>query len=216
VLVVDDEEVVRSGLGQALRARGFEVETVASSQAAIEKLSPDIDVLLVDWRLGRNTADELLAEAIRRRLPCGRLVMSGLKIPEPREAALDSHSLTYLEKPLDIDELCVTCHQAVEVARLRRRIGIGFTGVGVHHASIEEIVDELAQSVRLTRRRREALLVYLGGDPPAVAAAKIGISQNTYYNHLKLAVRDLGVESRLELLRKYGELVDARRSKSKT
>src|SRR5580698_8073539 len=61
VLLVDDEEAVRESTAAILRLAGFDVVTAADSAAATWVLADeDIDVLLLDLRLGRNDGRAVL------------------------------------------------------------------------------------------------------------------------------------------------------------
>jgi DNA-binding NtrC family response regulator len=61
VLLVDDEEAVRQSTAAILRLAGFDVLTAADSAAATWTLaSEDIDVLLLDLRLGRHDGRSVL------------------------------------------------------------------------------------------------------------------------------------------------------------
>ena len=77
VLIVDDSELARRSLTVAAETLGWQSETVASGQAALERMArPDaaeIDIVLVDWQMpemnGLETAEKLKAPPISARAP---------------------------------------------------------------------------------------------------------------------------------------------------
>ena len=59
VLVADDEENIRLVLGTLLKKAGYEVETVASAEEALSRVSTfDPDFVLADVRMGGMTGIE--------------------------------------------------------------------------------------------------------------------------------------------------------------
>ena len=106
VLVVDDEEVFRSRLVQALRDRNFEASGVpdaASAIAAAEKESPECAV--VDLRMPR-----LSGLHVVRRLheldPTTRIVvLTGYGSIATALDAVRSGAVHYLTKPADLEEI---------------------------------------------------------------------------------------------------------------
>lgn len=68
VLVVDDEDVVRSIVSRLLRRSGFQVITASSGQEGLDKLSCPFDLVLLDMMMPGMTGDTVL-EGVRRAAP---------------------------------------------------------------------------------------------------------------------------------------------------
>jgi peptide/nickel transport system permease protein len=61
VLVVDDEKGIREGCRRILQSEGYEVESVESGEAAVERLKADrIDLALIDLKMPGMSGMELL------------------------------------------------------------------------------------------------------------------------------------------------------------
>ena len=109
VLLADDSEVVREGLGQLLLRSGYAVEAVADGAEAVERLrSLQIDALLLDLQMPEHDGFETLeyVQQHRRGLPV--LLMSGLPADEiqDRMSKLTSGTLPPLFlKPCDYDQV---------------------------------------------------------------------------------------------------------------
>lgn len=120
VLVVEDDDELRSVLGRGLREEGFGVETVATGAAALERVAEvDPDVLVVDIGLpdadGRDVCQALRARGVQTPV----LFLTARDALVDRIAGFDAGGDDYLPKPFAIAEL---------VARLRallRRAGAG-------------------------------------------------------------------------------------------
>jgi CheY-like chemotaxis protein len=105
VLVVDDEEVIRSLIGQLLARRGLAPDTAVDGEHAIEKLrSGAYAVMLLDLMLPKLSGFEVLELMRRERIFLPVIVVSGAG--ERRTRELDPYLVTaVVRKPFDIDVL---------------------------------------------------------------------------------------------------------------
>ena len=111
VLVVDDEELVRSLLSRVLSRAGFFVTTVADATEALALLTNrcsvpvPFDVLLTDFNLpgitGLDLVDALRADGVR--LPC--LLMSGSPDGMLASEALSRGCKGFIKKPCELPVL---------------------------------------------------------------------------------------------------------------
>lgn len=117
VLVVDDDEAIRTALERALGLEGFAVCTVAGGHAALEAVAdqpPDVivlDVVMPDVD-GVSVTKDLRGQG--RQMPI--LVLSARDEVDDRVAGLQAGADDYLIKPFAVDELVARLH-----ALLRRR-----------------------------------------------------------------------------------------------
>ncbi|MFO8074986.1 MAG: response regulator transcription factor [Egibacteraceae bacterium] len=117
VLVVDDDEAIRSALDRALRPEGFDVATAADGQAgltALAAMAPDVVVL--DLALGDLDGIDVLRRARGDGLDVPVLVLSAREEVTDRVEALQAGADDYLVKPFALAELVARLH-----ALLRRR-----------------------------------------------------------------------------------------------
>jgi PAS domain S-box-containing protein len=104
VLVVEDDEVVRGLVTEALREAGYRVDAAASSAEAIERASDTtIDLLITDVVMPRMGGD-LLAHELRRRRPGLRVVFTS-GYPSDLASGRIGDRDHFLQKPFSIDEL---------------------------------------------------------------------------------------------------------------
>jgi CheY-like chemotaxis protein len=114
VLVVDDDEVGRTELAVALRARGFETMTAADGLSALEYLRWGMATpvcIVLDMRMPVMTGCELVralaAEPRLRDIPLIGVTSGRWK---PSDA---SGFLALFEKPVDLDELATSISQCL-------------------------------------------------------------------------------------------------------
>ena len=108
VLIIDDEEMIRSLTQRILQRAGHEVLLAEDGQAGFDMFSNDpgdIDLILLDLTLQGTPGIETLAKirAIVNDVPC---VISSGNPPEPGlvPAELDHH-ITFLQKPYRASQL---------------------------------------------------------------------------------------------------------------
>ncbi|MCI0573814.1 MAG: sigma-54 dependent transcriptional regulator [Myxococcaceae bacterium] len=162
VLVVDDEESVRSYLADLLSAEGFQVRTASSGAQALEMLvSNGFDVALLDVML----PDTSGLEVVRRYRASGGttpvVVMSALTGADDAVRALRMGATDYLTKPIDAAALHDVLARAVGRQPLRREAMPDAHGRPGAEVALEEAGDadergEARQIVSLSEGMRRA------------------------------------------------------------
>jgi two-component system response regulator RegA len=106
LLVLDDDNALRTRLGRALESRGFEVTLAASLAEAFEALKTSIPAFAVlDMRLEDGNGLKVV-EAIRDRREDARIVMlTGYGAIATAVAAVKAGAVDYLQKPADADDV---------------------------------------------------------------------------------------------------------------
>lgn len=106
LLLLDDDAPLRTRLGRALEARGFEpvlAESVEAAQAALRVSAPAFAVL--DMRLEDGTGLKVV-EALRAARPDARIIMlTGYGNIATAVAAVKAGAVDYLSKPADADDV---------------------------------------------------------------------------------------------------------------
>ncbi|UCD56686.1 MAG: response regulator [Candidatus Hydrogenedentota bacterium] len=113
VLVVDDEEHIRSTSTALFNKRGFHVTTAASGAEAIEEIiKGDIDVVVLDIKMPDMDGNVVLHK-IRKLKPDVEVIMfTGYGSPDSALAGLREGAFAYLTKPCDIDLLTLKIREA--------------------------------------------------------------------------------------------------------
>ena len=106
LLLLDDDQALRTRMGRALEARGFEVTTAASvaeAQQLLREKAPAFAVL--DMRLEDGNGLKIV-EAVRERREDARIVMlTGYGAIATAVAAVKAGAVDYLSKPADADDV---------------------------------------------------------------------------------------------------------------
>lgn len=120
VLVVDDEDLMRSTVRRVLTAEGFVVEAVASANAALEILRAgrDFDVIVTDLQMPGLSGIDLLRQVRTSNLDVPVIVLTGNPSLETAISAVQYGGFRYLQKPLEVLELPKVVRDATSMHRL--------------------------------------------------------------------------------------------------
>jgi DNA-binding NtrC family response regulator len=123
VLLVDDEPLLLRALQRILRVDAHRIGLAETAEQAERALSdPDLDVVVVDLLLGRDSGLDLLARVKRERPELEVIVITGHASIESAVDCIRSGAFDYLEKPFDdVHRVRTTVRQAVERRRLVAR-----------------------------------------------------------------------------------------------
>jgi DNA-binding NtrC family response regulator len=121
LLLVEDDALIRKALATRLRAAGHRVRE-ADSCAGVRRVldGEPIDVALLDWQLPDGTGFDVMAllEEQHPGLPVVMITAHGSV--EHAVEAMRRGAFTYVEKPVDPDEIEAYVQKATETADLRR------------------------------------------------------------------------------------------------
>jgi DNA-binding response OmpR family regulator len=124
VLVVDDEESVRTALARSLTLLRYSVDVAASGHQALEMLErTPYDVMLLDMRMPGLGGIEVMQRAGRLCADLSIVVLTGHASLQSAIAAVKADAIDYLLKPASIHELATAVSKALQrrAERLRRQ-----------------------------------------------------------------------------------------------
>lgn len=115
VLVVDDEESMRSVLRQVLTDAGHDVLVAENGQQALDVLSrSDIEVMLLDIRMPGLSGLEVLSEVqVRSPSTCVIMVTAVAEVATAVDA-MKQGAYDYVAKPFDLDDVTMAVQRAYE------------------------------------------------------------------------------------------------------
>ena len=115
VLIIDDEEVVRHVVSDAMLESGFTVETAEDAESGLGKLRGGaFDVAFVDINLPGMSGFELLAAVSEETLPTDVVIMTGKTTVANAVEATRRGAYDYVTKPFDLDALVVLAHKIAD------------------------------------------------------------------------------------------------------
>lgn len=146
ILVVDDEELIRTALAKFLRSRGFEVSTCDAGAAALDLLAREKHILmLADVRMPGMSGLELVPAALDLDPDLAVMMLTAVNDAPTATEALAQGAMDYLMKPIELADL------ATAVDRVLHKRDLSIEQRKVERLIREEVA---AQTEELTRERQ--------------------------------------------------------------
>ncbi len=123
ILIVDDDELVLTGLAASLEDLGYQVTGAASGAAALEQMERETpDAVLADMVLGEMDGLELLRRVRERHPSVPVLILTGHGTAANAVQALRDGAADYLQKPARPEDIARRLDAAIAARRLRDRL----------------------------------------------------------------------------------------------
>jgi len=193
ILMVDDHELIRSGLAGAFEASGqFEVVgqagSVAEALAVARQTTPD--VVVTDVRLPDGTGLDIVRTLRGERPDLGLVVLTMYAGDEQLFAAMDAGASGFVGKDAPTSSVISAARQAV-VAPLT------FTCTGLAEAMVRRMS---SGAPRLSDRERQVLDLLAEGLGVTAIAARLYLSESTAKSHIGRIYDKLGAANRAQAL----------------
>ena len=154
ILVVDDDDQVRSVLTRILESHDYECRAAPSVEAARADLAdPECALVLCDVMMRRESGFDLLREVRVDHPDLPVVMVSGVTDPSLASLALELGAYGYVTKPFDANQVLIAVANALRHAELE----IENESYRMH---LEELVDER------TKELRAALAELSAAQPP--------------------------------------------------
>ena len=199
ILLADDHDLFRAGLGMVLRELGADTELLQAGNLidAIQcaETAPDLDLALLDLNMPAMNGITGLQQ-FRVRFPCLPVtIVSGSDEPADAQAALDAGAAGFIHKstppPVMLSALRLILAGGVYIPpHIFNRMTLKETAP----ASVER----KGWTNGLTVRQTEVLRLLADGKPNKVIARELDLSEGTVKIHLSAIFRVLDVNNRTE------------------
>lgn len=123
ILIVDDDQGIRWSLKTALQSWGFECAEAGSITAAHAQLKTDTPaVVLLDIDLPDGSGLDVLREIKHQQPDTIVIMITGNVQIDNTISALRGGAYDFIGKPVNLEELRITIHNALEARTLRREV----------------------------------------------------------------------------------------------
>lgn len=199
VLIVDDEELIRSGLAALLQHRGIEVIGTAgdgrTGVALTRELGPD--VVLMDLRMPGWDGVHAIREIGRLGLASKVLVLTTFDLDDDLRDALSAGASGYVCKTVTPDRLAeaivdVAAGRRIVDARLTERLIDSYLSLPGPRLTDSTLAD-------LTAREVDVLRLVASGYSNGEIAADLVVSEATVKTHVNRLLRKLALSTRVQL-----------------
>jgi response regulator RpfG family c-di-GMP phosphodiesterase len=187
VLLVDDEESIRTAIGKFLKARGYDVAVADNGRDALDLLEQErFDALLCDVRMPGMSGTEVVPRAMELRPELAVLMLTAVNDAPTATDVLANGAMDYLMKPVALDDLVKAVERALRKRELeiqqrkvermiREEVALRTDELRREQAALAEIS---ISSVRALANAQEAKDPFLRGHSQRVAALGASIASS--------------------------------------
>jgi two-component system OmpR family response regulator len=114
VLIVDDEDELAHALVERLQIRGMDAHGVTTGKEALDRIRTEpFDVVLLDVRMPGLGGLKVIKEIKDRRPGLQVIMLTGHSSAQDAQQGMDLGAYKYLQKPVNIEDLCRVLRAAV-------------------------------------------------------------------------------------------------------
>jgi DNA-binding NtrC family response regulator len=114
ILIIEDDEEMRSLLEDVLDEEGFETESVSNGSDGLRKVTKEsFDLILTDIRMPGLTGLDILPVIKRLQPEASVIVITAFGNEEIHRRSVEKGAAGYLEKPIHMDKLKTLVHEMV-------------------------------------------------------------------------------------------------------
>lgn len=119
ILIIDDEEIIRSTLQEILEYEDYQIDTASDGKEGYEKIvETDYDAVICDIKMPRMNGLEVLEKANAIKPDATFIMISGHGDIETAVEATKKGAYDFIQKPPDLNRLLLTVRNAVEKSDL--------------------------------------------------------------------------------------------------
>lgn len=154
ILVIDDEQSIRSSLKEVLEYEKYEVDLASEGRKGLEMFEKKrYDVILCDIKMPKMDGIEVLEEIFKQTTDVPVIMISGHGNIDTAVESIKKGAYDFIEKPLDLNRLLITIKNALEkkdlvteTKALKKRVSKKYELVGESRAlvKVKEMINKVA------------------------------------------------------------------------
>src|SRR6476646_9637691 len=122
VLGVDGDKLIRCSVGERLKADDLTVVEAETAQEALDRFGPDVDLVLLDYRLPDSDGLRVLKKMKAAQPDVPVILLTAFSSIETAVEAMKHGAYHYANKPFNLEEIALVVAKALETTALRREV----------------------------------------------------------------------------------------------
>ena len=124
ILIVDDDQELRSNLSVILGETGYQTETASSGAEALSMAAlNEFDIVLLDLMMPETSGMEILGE-LQKRAPRTKVIMiTAFPSVDTAVEAIKKGASEYISKPFKMNDLVITIKKTLEESKFNLNLG---------------------------------------------------------------------------------------------
>jgi DNA-binding NtrC family response regulator len=122
IFIVDDDALLRLSLRDRFDREGYDLIEAGSCAEATARLTPDVDLVLLDFQLPDGDGLSVLRHIKEKSPETIVILMTAYSSVSNAVEAMKLGAFHYVNKPFDVDEIVLLAEKALETTRLRREV----------------------------------------------------------------------------------------------
>jgi DNA-binding NtrC family response regulator len=124
ILIVDDDEGIRTVLATVLEEKGYTVDTAKYGKEGIEKTKTNLyNLALIDIRLPDMEGTQVLAKMKDTTPKIRKIIITGFPSLQNSVEALNKGAQAYIMKPFDMDKVLKTVEEQLKKQQEEKKYG---------------------------------------------------------------------------------------------
>jgi len=124
ILIVDDDEGIRTVLATVLEEKGYTVDTAEYGKEGIEKTKTNLyNLALIDIRLPDMEGTQVLAKMKDTTPKMRKIIITGFPSVQNSVEALNKGAHAYIMKPFDMDKVLKTVEEQLKEQQEEKKYG---------------------------------------------------------------------------------------------
>jgi len=166
ILVIDDEEIIRTGLKRLLSKHNYEVILAENGLIGLQTLKREpIHVVLLDIKMPEMEGMEVLKNIVRSKLDPTVIIITGYGTIEDAVAAIKMGAYDFITKPFMPDHLLQVVGRAIERRRLkqerdhlRKERERGLWTIVTEKSRLKAVINSMNEGVLITERDKRIVM----------------------------------------------------------
>jgi DNA-binding NtrC family response regulator len=123
IMLVEDEEGTRERLARMLKKEGWRVFQAGDGEEALKLFQQEkVDIAVLDIKMPKKDGIQTLHEMREITRDFEAIILTGYGDEKSAIQALRDGAINFLKKPLDVEQLIITVHKAIEKINLSRSL----------------------------------------------------------------------------------------------